>query len=264
MKQSKVTAQSERCETSSNQEGSLEKCGNPPENEANNEGAAEDKQIGGPQENSPSELVMQVPGTNGDAEAVKKASAIEVKETEEETNTMITCNNLVEVTSPGVGPEPPRFGRSIRSSGSVSIVNRSQSQHQNAPTVTTQLSDDVGNNTMVVGNISGGHQSPFLSGLMTQEPIVSECERCQTLETRMNRENALKIRAARDACTARLHLEKLGMESQMMLKTALQDLTKSRKEVDRLAKCCAQLASDNLHLKDVLKEMKMIFDKAKF
>ena len=99
---------------------------------------------------------------------------------------------------------------------------------------------------------------------MTQESIVAECDRCRKLETKINRENALKIRAARDATTAREHLEKLATENQTMLKTTLLDLTKSRKEVDRLAKSCAQLAADNMHLKNVLKEMKMSFDKAKF
>ena len=89
-----------------------------------------------------------------------------------------------------------------------------------------------------------------------------DCERCKKLEVKLNPENAYKIRAARDAATSRQGLERLAMENKSMLKNALFDIATSRKEVDRLAKLCAELGSENMHLKNVLKEIQMSFDRA--
>ena len=264
MKASNIAAKSERCESSSNPKCSLAEGVNPTGNKANNESATEDKPIGGSQQRARPELIIQMAGEKGGMKTVNLGPVKEVKETDVETNTKTFGDRLVKVTSPGGGPQPARFGRFMRSPGSVSIENTSQSQLYNAPSARCQSREEVGNNTMVEGNLSGGHHSQFPSVSMTQESIVTDCDRCRKLATKINRENALKIRAARDATTAREHLEQLAMENQSMLKTTLQDLTKSRKEVDRLAKSCAQLAADNMHLKNVLKEMKMSFDKATF
>ena len=116
---------------------------------------------------------------------------------------------------------------------------------------------------MNVSKISQIDPSQNTSLSFTQD-ASNRCRRCERLELKYNREVAFKVRAARDAATAREHLEKIATGNQKMLQTALTDLTASRKEVDRLMKLNEKLAWENSRAKEVLQEMKISLKKHPF
>ena len=157
------------------------------------------------------------------------------------------------------------FGRRSKLSQSPeTIENSSLSQVNTIEIPGTQPIEGFGDNTQLDANISSMNNSHVKSISITEESITTNCEGCRNLEVKIKRENALKIRAAREAATSRHNLEQLATQSQTMLKTILSDFAACRKEVDRLLKANAQLAVENMELKHVLTKMKMIMDKVKF
>ena len=167
-------------------------------------------------------------------------------------------NRYMKDKSPAGGLQPALFGKFARSVASGAVENRSQQ----TANLEDRQSKVHGNCSAMDVDLSQPSQFPFPS--MTQESSFADCTSCQSLRTQMKRDKMYQIRADKEAATARQYLERLATENQHMLKTALEDLAASRKEVDRLTKLTAQLSTDNMHLKAVLREMKMSIDKAKF
>ena len=196
------------------------------------------------------------PAIAGDSQVQEHAA--EMNATGGDAKKKIFGNRYMKDKSPAGGLQPALFGKFARSVASGAVENRSQQ----TANLEDRQSKVHGNCSAMDVDLSQPSQFPFPS--MTQESSFADCTSCQSLRTQMKRDKMYQIRADKEAATARQYLERLATENQHMLKTALEDLAASRKEVDRLTKLTAQLSTDNMHLKAVLREMKMSIDKAKF
>lgn len=110
----------------------------------------------------------------------------------------------------------------------------------------------------------GYSQSQVVNLSLTQESIQNSCDNCSSLKVKLNRENAQKIKAAREAFAAQERLQESLSNSQTMMQTLLNTLSKNQQECEQLRKINGNLVAELNELKIRFQEIKSTMDKIKF